>query len=142
MKLSFPCLHHTVSHAVVEVCTDADWASCKDNRRSTSSCAVFYGGFLLHSPSRTQKIVSLSSAESEMYAAASGACDAVLIVGIFQWMLQLCLYVDSAAARGVVIRRGVGKVRHLSCRSLWLQERMADGSMIVSPVSGLRNPRT
>ena len=48
--------------------------------------------------------------------------------------------INSAAARGIVNRRGVGKVRHLSCRCLWLQERMADGSMIVSPVSGLKNP--
>ena len=47
---------------------------------------------------------------------------------------------DSAAAGGIINRRGVGKVRHLSCRSLWLQERMADGSMVVSPVSGLKNP--
>ena len=79
-----------------------------------------------------------------MYAAASGACDAVLIVGILSWMFdsffQICLYLDSAAARGIINRRGVGKVRHLSCRSLWLQGRMADGSMIVSPISGLKNP--
>ena len=134
----------SVEDAMVEVYTDADWASSKDDRRSISSCAIFYGGCLLHASSRTQKIVSLSSAESEMYAAASGACDAVLIVGILSWMFdsffQICLYLDSAAARGIINRRGVGKVRHLSCRSLWLQGRMADGSMIVSPVSGLKNP--
>ena len=78
-----------------------------------------------------------------MYAAASGACDSVLIVGILKWMFdaffQIHLYLDSAA-RGIINRRGVGKVRHLSCRSLWLQERMADGSLVVSPVSSLTNP--
>ena len=72
---------------------------------------------MLHSSSRTQEIVSLSSAESEMYAAASGACDSVLIVGILKWMFdaffQIHLYLDSAAARGIINRRGVGKVRHL-----------------------------
>ena len=133
-------------HAIVEVFTDADWASCKDDRRSISACAIFYGGCWLHSSSRIQKIVSLSSAESEMYAAASGACDSVLIVGILKWMFdaffQIHLYLDSAAARGIINRRGVGKVRHLSCRSLWLwlQERMADGSLVVSPVSGTTDP--
>ena len=50
------------------------------------------------------------------------------------------ILINSAAARGIINRRGVGKVRHLSCRCLGLQERMADGSMIVSPVSGLKNP--
>ena len=67
-------------HAIIEVFSDADWAWCKDDRRSISACAFSYGGCLLHSSGRTQKIVSLSSAESEMYAAASGACDSVLIV--------------------------------------------------------------
>ena len=99
---------------------------------------------MLHSSSRTQKVVSLSSAESEMYAAASGACDSVLMVGILKWMFdaffQIHLYLDSAAARGIINRRGVGRVRHLSCRGLWLQERMADGSLVVSPVSGTTNP--
>ena len=44
--------------------------------------------------------MGLSSAESEIYAAASGACDAVLIVGILKWVFdaffQICLYLDSA----------------------------------------------
>ena len=74
----------------------------------------------------------------------SGACDSVLIVGILKWMFdaffQIHLYLDSAAARGITNRRGVGKARHLSCRSLWLQERMADGSLVVSPVSGTTSP--
>ena len=130
-------------HATVEVFTDADWASCKHDRRSVIACAIFYGGCLLHSSSRTQNIVSLSSAESEMYAATSGACDSVLIVGILKWMFdaffQIHLYLDTAAARGIINRRGVGKVRHLSCRSFWLQERMADGSLVVSRQACLRH---
>lgn len=59
---------------------------------------------------------------------------------MFGSFFQICLYFDSAAARGIINRLGVGKVRHLACRSLWPQERMASGSMIVSPVSGLKNP--
>ena len=59
---------------------------------------------------------------------------------MFDAFFQTHLYLDSAAARGIINRGGVGKVRHLSCRSLWLQERMADGSMVVSPVSGTTNP--
>ena len=73
---------------------------------------------MLHSSSRTQKLVSISSAESEMYAAASGSCGSVLIVGILKWMFdaffQIHLLLDLAAARGIINRRGVGKVRHLS----------------------------
>ena len=47
---------------------------------------------------------------------------------MFDAFFQIHLYLASAAARGIINRRGLGKVRHLSCRSLWLQERMADGS--------------
>ena len=59
---------------------------------------------------------------------------------MFDAFFQIHLYLDSAAARGIINRRGAGKVRHLSCRSFWLQERMADGSLVVSPVSGTTNP--
>ena len=88
----------TGEHSVVEVYTDADWAYCKNDRRSISSCAIFDGGCLLRASSRTQKIVSLSSATSEMHAAASGACNSVLIVGILKWMFdaffQICFYLN------------------------------------------------
>ena len=57
---------------VLEVFTDSDWASDRQTRRSVSSCVMFYGGCMLYSASRTQKIVSLSSAEAEVYACSSG----------------------------------------------------------------------
>ena len=57
---------------VLEIFSDADWAADRNTRRSVSGSAIFYGGCLVYSSSRTQKIVSLSSAESETYAAASG----------------------------------------------------------------------
>ena len=129
---------------VLEVFTDADWGASKTTRCSISSCAIFYGGCLLYSASRTQRVVALSSAESEIYAAASGVCDAVLVWRILCWMLgkgiAIHLYLDSAAARGIMARRGVGKIRHLSCRCLWLQALVAAKDLQVSPVSGTKNP--
>ena len=64
---------------VLEIFSDADWAADRNTRRSVSGSAIFYGGCLVYSSSRTQKIVSLSSAESETYAAASAFMDAMLI---------------------------------------------------------------
>ena len=78
----------------------------------------------MYSSSRTQKIGSLSSAESETCAAASAVMDSILIRVILFWILQvrilMHLYLDSSAARGVLLRCGVGRL-HLSCRILWLQ---------------------
>ena len=63
--------------SVLEVFSDADWASDRDTRRSVSGAAIFFGGCLVYSSGRTQKSVSLSSAESETYAAASAVMDAI-----------------------------------------------------------------
>jgi len=49
---------------------------------------IFLGNCLLYSSSRTQKLVSLSSAEAEVYACSSGASDGLLLAGIISWMKQ------------------------------------------------------
>jgi len=68
---------------MVEIFSDADWAADRETRRSVSGTAIYVGGCLAYSSSRTQKIVSLSSAESETYAAASATMDAILITHLF-----------------------------------------------------------
>ena len=64
---------------VLEVYTDSDWASDRTTRRSISCCIISYGQCLLYSASRTQRVVSLSSAEAEVYACSSGASDSILL---------------------------------------------------------------
>eukprot|EP00434_Breviolum_minutum_P037111 symbB.v1.2.032893.t1/scaffold4013.1/size46388/4 len=141
-------LHHVYDDdckAYLEVFSDADWAASKQTRRSISSCCILFGTCLLHSSSRTQKLVSLSSGESETYAASSAACDGILI----QRLLEFCInkpvctvhYLDSSAARGILQRQGVGRVRHMSCRILWFQEllKLPERKHRVSPVAGNLN---
>ena len=129
---------------VLEVFSDADWAADRDTRRSVSGSTIFYGGCLVYSSSRTQKVVSLSSAESETYAAASAVMDAILIHSIISWLLQrmlvMCLYLDSSAARGILSRKGVGRLRHLSCRILWMQDLVSEHKLLVKSVLGAINP--
>ena len=83
---------------------------------------IFLGNCLLYASSRTQKLVSLSSAEAEVYACSSGASDGLLLAGIISWMtnsrVKIYLLTDSSGARGILQRQGVGRVRHLSCRVL------------------------
>ena len=45
----------------------------------------------------------------------------VILCWILQVRILMYLYLDSSAARGVLSRRRVGRLRHLSCRILWLQ---------------------
>ena len=52
--------------------------------------------------------------------------------------VELCT--DSSAAKSFVSRRGLGRMRHLQIRDLWLQQEVGEGRVIVSKVSGTENP--
>ena len=92
--------------------------------------------------SRTQQVVALSSCEAEL----SGICKAAQ-EGLAAKHLSheigkeypLCIYTDSSAARGVVQRQGAGKVKHLSVRQLWVQEREARKELTVCKVPREKN---
>ena len=36
---------------------------------------------------------------------------------------------DASAAKGIATRRGMGKVRHIEVNQLWVQEKVASGSL-------------
>ena len=47
---------------------------------------------------------------------------------------------DSSAAKSFVSRRGLGKMRHLEIRDLWLQKEVNEGKVEVSKLRGDSNP--
>ena len=61
--------------------TDADWASCVDDRKSTSGGAFYLGKSLVAWLSKKQTSISLSIAEAK-YIAAAACCTQVM------WMKQ------------------------------------------------------
>jgi len=63
----------------VEGFTDADFASCKDTRRSRSGMVFLSHGGAVHWASKLQPLVTLSTAESEYVAGAYAAREAVWI---------------------------------------------------------------
>ena len=83
------------------------------------------GKHLLTQWSSTQSTVALSSAEAELNAFVKGASEGLGVSHLYQEFghtMSLCLSTDSSAARGIVMRRGPGKVKHLRVRQLWVQE--------------------
>ena len=49
-------------------------------------------------------------------------------------------WTDSSAAKSFVSRRGLGKMRHLELRDLWLQREVGDGKVVVKKILGAENP--
>ena len=79
----------------------------------------------MHSISRRQAIVATSSGVAEYYAATAVAEDILYFKSMLEFMgftVAATLLTDSSAARGIARREGVGKVRSLEARVLWLQQ--------------------
>ena len=127
----------------IEIHTDSDWAGCLRTRRSTSGGTLRYGRHLLHPWSKTQAVVSLSSAEAELNSMVKGLAEGLLVrntIGEFHEHVQLRLFCDSSAARGIAARRGAGRTKHLEVKQIWLQEQVQRGILSVFRVPRSLNP--
>ncbi|CAE8591534.1 unnamed protein product, partial [Polarella glacialis] len=54
--------------------------------------------------------------------------------------LDLTLLVDSSSARAVTMRRGVGKMKHLKIKQLWLHQAVRDRKLVVEKINTEVNP--
>ena len=97
----------------------------------------------MYNTCRSQAVPALSSGEGEYYALTSAAADCLLLRAVFEFLdfegVKPHLKSDSSAARGICHRLGVGKVRHLETKTLWLQHQTRSGVLTVGPIKGLEN---
>ena len=126
--------------------SDTDWAGCPVTRKSTNGTAVVFGSHCWLTQSSTQVPISLSSGEAEFYGLVKTGSRAIGVHSLcvdlgFNMFGELLLEVstDSSAAKGVAVRRGVGKLRHLETGSLWVQAAVAAKRFILSKVDGKKN---
>ncbi len=101
------------------------------------------GAHVLKTWCTTQATVALSSAEAELVAAVRGAAEGLAAQALsrdFGHECKLRINMDSSAARGIVRRRGIGKIRHLDTRLLWMQERVHACDLDVSKIAETENP--
>ena len=148
MKLTIPApgvgkLVHSDCEYVLESYGDSDWPGHKSHRRSTSASLHFLNDNLLFGASTTQKVVSLSSAEAELHSLVGSCADGIYLRGCLEFFLKVKVHnealVGNSACKSLANKRGTGKIRYLSSKLLWIQERTADGSLVVSQVSTLIN---
>ncbi len=107
------------------------------------TCGVFFvDGQPVHSFARRQGVQSTSSAEAELYGASSVVFDGRLLRHFLEWVgykVNYVLWVDSSSAKSIIQREGVGKIKHLDVRSLWLQAEREHNHLVVK-VAGEQNP--
>jgi hypothetical protein len=120
--------------------TDAAWAGCIDDRRSTSGAAFYLGECLVSWLRKKQSSVSLSTAKVE-YIAATKCCTQVL------WMKQtlkdiqveydepIPIYFDNTSvisiSKNLVIH---SKMKHIPIKYHFLWEQVAEKNIIVEYV--------
>ena len=94
----------------------------------------------------TQGAIALSSAEAEFYSMVEGVLRGYEMVGLSGELgeevsvIKVVLGTDSSAAKAFASRRGVGKMRHMQVKWLWLQEEVKKGNVRVFKVKGVENP--
>ena len=129
----------------IKVFVDSDWAGCKKTRRSTTGGVLKVGRHILRTWSATQPTIATSSGEAELIAMAEGASRGL---GMRTTMAEFDLdpslevvqvFTDSSVAKSFVSTRGLGRMRHLDVKLLWLQECVQRGLLDVGKVSGVTN---
>ena len=104
------------------------------------------GGHCIKTWSSGQGPYALSSAEAELYGMveavtrAKGLRNLAYELGFEGLANVVRLGTDSSAAKSFVNRRGLGKMRHLEIRDLWLQREVSEGKLEVSKIPGEDNP--
>ena len=109
----------------ITVMTDSDWAGDKETRKSTSGGCLMAGRTVIGHWSKLQSNVSLSSGEAELNAAVKGISE---IIGANELYKELGgaghgleVQTDASACKGMLLRRGAGRVKHLCTKQLWVQ---------------------
>ena len=128
--------------ATIDVYADSTWVGCRRTRKSTSGGCVMLGQLCINTWSKTQFLLAKSSAESELYGIVKASCEALGTRTLTEELgkeLNARVHVDAFAAKGIVGRAGLDRVRHIDVNVLWLQDQEVRGR---APSSRLREEGT
>ena len=137
--------HNEVENGhVLECFTDSDWAG---DRSSQEALNVFSddlcGQGLAQSWSRTQKSICLSSCEAELTACVGGVAEALHLAEVWRFLCrETCKVVavtDSSSCRQFVQCLGVGRMKHIETKLLWIQEEVKQETLSITGVGTLLN---
>jgi len=86
---------------------------------------------------------TLSSGEAEFHGLVKAAAVSLGQQALLRDLgvdVKIRLWTDSSAAIGITSRQGLGKLRHVDTKTLWLQQAARTGRVQVRKVAGVANP--
>ena len=101
-----------------------------------------WGSHCIKAWTKTQQTVAMSSAESELFCIIRASCEALGLQSLIKGFLtdaQVRLQVDATAAKSIVERKGLSKVRHLDTAALWIQEQQVRRLLPLDKIPGTKN---
>jgi hypothetical protein len=139
------CFQTEAEAMQIEVYVDSDWAGCKRTRKSTSGGVLMLGTHPLRTWASTQPTIATSTGEAELISLTEGASRGLGLKTVLEELdlkvsLHVLAFTDSSVAKSFAATRGLGRMRHLSVKALWLQEAVQHGRLTVKKVRGPDNP--
>ena len=101
------------------------------------------GSHLIKAWSSTQATLALSSGEAEYYGVVRSTASGLGQQALYRdvgFELPLRVWTDISSAIGICGRQGLGKLRHLECHTLWVQQRVRRKEIELRKVAGTFNP--
>ena len=98
---------------------------------------MLLGSHLLAHWSSTQATVALSVAEAELNALVKASAEALGMMALMsdcEDSKETEIFTDSNSAKGIVHRKGCGKLKHLEAKQLWVQGVVEKKTLKVSKV--------
>ena len=84
-----------------------------------------HGRHLVKHWCRAQHTIALSSGEAELYAACAGGASGLGLLNVVHGLgltnMRMVLYLDAEATKGAISRKGVGRMKHIEVKYLWIQ---------------------
>ena len=124
---------------------DADYASNKDNRRSTTAYMFMLNDSCICWKAQLQSVVALSTTEAEFMATTEAFKEAVWLQGILQELRQMrdktTIFSDSQSSihlcKNPVYHE---KSKHIDIRLYWIREKIEEGTIKLEVISTDDNP--
>ena len=115
----------SVDHHSLVGWSGTDFPGNVESRRSTSCAVLRLDGAVIHTHSREQTLIATSTAEAELCGILSVTFEDFAIRSLLRELgssVEITTMTDSDAGRALCSRKGLGKLKQVNIRFLWIQD--------------------